>query len=480
MGSLENSAILIIDDIAENRLLLTSILQSRGFNNLTQSPSGKDALNQLQASNSSELPDLILLDVMMPEMDGFELTKILKSTESLRLIPIILVTALGSRDDRIKGIEAGCDDFISKPFDFNEVVARIKTSLKTNFYRQQVDEKQKLSAVLANMSDAVITCKSDWIVTWQNSAADHYFGSIDSLTSCFFNHISSQFVLSEDKESILANTNNHFSFTITRAETNLHPPLILEVVVDKIMGIETISSLIISIRNITDQRLDWINRDDLLNFVSHKFQTPLQIIKDSTDLLQSDIDLELKSSLLEMITKNTSILTQLMKRILIYGSLNQDAGATNCTPLEINAFLDNYGKGVSKRYPNIEINITPLSDTHYIQCIESKCTLVLNEIIDNSVKFKSSIIHLSIATDATVTTIKIVDNGIGISPEELNRIERPLYQSEKLFTGMIDGFGMGLAIVKKAMQLMGGTITIESQTHSGTAVYLSFLNSSII
>src|SRR5439155_16290926 len=85
-----------------------------------------------------EAPDLILLDVMMPVMDGLTLCRILKENEETRLIPIVIMTALDQIEDRIEGIKAGADDFLTKPVDDRELLARIQTTLRL---KHSVDRK---------------------------------------------------------------------------------------------------------------------------------------------------------------------------------------------------------------------------------------------------------------------------------------------------------------------------------------------------
>src|SRR5262249_265679 len=87
---------------------------------------------------AGEPPDLILLDVMMPVMDGFSVCRLLKANEETRMIPIVIMTALDGFDDRIKGIEAGADDFLTKPVNHRELVARIETCLRL---KHAVDRK---------------------------------------------------------------------------------------------------------------------------------------------------------------------------------------------------------------------------------------------------------------------------------------------------------------------------------------------------
>ena len=125
--------ILVVDDEAKNVKLLEAILLPRGYE-VVHASNGEEALQQVQ----QERPDLILLDVMMPVMDGFEACKILKENADTRLIPVVIMTALGQVEDRIKGIEAGADDFLTKPVHRDELLARIRTSLRL---KQTIDGK---------------------------------------------------------------------------------------------------------------------------------------------------------------------------------------------------------------------------------------------------------------------------------------------------------------------------------------------------
>jgi putative two-component system response regulator len=111
-GVKDKPVILAVDDQPQNLELLEAQLGPRGYE-VVKASSGEEAL-QLLAENQI---DLVLLDVMMPGMDGFEVTRRIRQDDKYRLLPIVLVTALHETEDRVKGIEAGCDDFISKPFD---------------------------------------------------------------------------------------------------------------------------------------------------------------------------------------------------------------------------------------------------------------------------------------------------------------------------------------------------------------------------
>jgi DNA-binding NarL/FixJ family response regulator len=136
--------ILIVDDEPLNVDYLEQELEGLGFVTETAAD-GAEALERVAAAP----PDLVLLDVMMPRMDGISALRVLKSDPETRLIPVLLMTALNAVEDRVRGIEAGADDFLSKPVDDRELLARIRTALSVKrAIDQTVDELRSTSAYL--------------------------------------------------------------------------------------------------------------------------------------------------------------------------------------------------------------------------------------------------------------------------------------------------------------------------------------------
>jgi len=134
----DKPVILVVDDQSKNIELLEAHLVPLGYD-VVRASSGEEALEKISANEI----DLILLDIMMPGMDGFEVTRRVRLDDTHRLLPIILVTALKEMEDRVKGIDAGCDDFISKPFDKLELLARVRSLLKVKAYNDLKDHYQK-------------------------------------------------------------------------------------------------------------------------------------------------------------------------------------------------------------------------------------------------------------------------------------------------------------------------------------------------
>lgn len=139
MDNLKNSTILIVDDTPENIDILVDILDDY---NKTVAINGEDALETIFRN---ELPDLILLDVMMPKMDGYEVCRYLRLHEKTKDIPIIFLTAKTNEEDVIQGFEAGGQDYVAKPFHPSELLARVSTQL---LLKQKRDELRKINATL--------------------------------------------------------------------------------------------------------------------------------------------------------------------------------------------------------------------------------------------------------------------------------------------------------------------------------------------
>jgi putative two-component system response regulator len=131
--------ILIVDDEPANLALLTRLMTRHGYQALTASD-GEQAL----ASVAQERPDIILLDVQMPKVDGFEVCRRLKNDATTRLIPIVLITGLNATADRIQGIEAGADDFLTKPFNVQELEARVKSLVRLKRYTDELDTAESV------------------------------------------------------------------------------------------------------------------------------------------------------------------------------------------------------------------------------------------------------------------------------------------------------------------------------------------------
>jgi DNA-binding response OmpR family regulator len=132
--------ILVVDDNPGNVKLLNDLLTVKGYDVATAS-SGQEALAQIDA----DCPDLVLLDIMMPEMNGYEVCQKIRQNPATEMLPVVMVTALDASQDRIKGIEAGADDFLGKPVNQPELLARVRSLLRVKEYYDTIqDQKAQL------------------------------------------------------------------------------------------------------------------------------------------------------------------------------------------------------------------------------------------------------------------------------------------------------------------------------------------------
>jgi PAS domain S-box-containing protein len=172
----KSGTILIADDDQGMRSLLASILSEAGLE-LLSAVNGKEAL---QAA-AEHVPDLVLLDILMPVVDGFEVCRRLRSDPKTREVPIIMITALGDHASRLHGIEAGADDFITKPFDPDELLVRVRTIIRLNRYRTLLSERAKSERLFELSPDGILVVDSEQNIVLANPAMRRLIGAPDGL-----------------------------------------------------------------------------------------------------------------------------------------------------------------------------------------------------------------------------------------------------------------------------------------------------------
>ncbi|MEJ2627228.1 MAG: diguanylate cyclase, partial [bacterium] len=145
--------ILVVDDETNNRLLLKTYLSSEGYD-IEMASTGVEAIKKVNQFS----PSIIILDIVLPDTDGFTICKKLKSSKNTSFIPIILVTALRGDDERIKGTSAGADDFITKPYNRVELITRVKSLIRIKHLHKTLEQKyNELEIVKEKLKKLAVT-----------------------------------------------------------------------------------------------------------------------------------------------------------------------------------------------------------------------------------------------------------------------------------------------------------------------------------
>jgi two-component system, cell cycle response regulator len=469
------SKILIVDDEELGRDTIESLLIKEPYQLLF----AKDGFEMLKVASDMQ-PDLVLLDVIMPGMDGFEACEKLRKDPTIAETPIIMVTALDDTDSRIRGIEAGADDFISKPFDRLELRARVKMISKLNRYRKLLTERNKYEWIINQAGEGYLVIKADNTIDFANDTAKRLLditGSLDAQKKMnFFKIAEKKFRMepaplwegwSEDHVAEL--TENHIRYLV-RPESKTESESWLEISTFETPHAPEISILL----KLSDVSDEMSNKQDFVNFqnmISHKLRTPfngilmgLQVMNTqllpNLDAKQKEFcDLTLKSAnryfnSLESILEYTRFSNIINKRDGVEANRIPKIIEDSCNNLNINT-----------------VNIQIQHDSGSVRLIfdENILDLILAKIFDNSKKFhpdQNPDIDVEIAiTDSEFVRIRIGDNGVNLSPKQLLEMWGPYYQLEKSFTGEVMGMGLGLAFVATNLWHVGGRYASYNQNN---------------
>jgi len=368
-------SVLIVDDEPVNVIALTSILSPEYIT--YEASSGYEALKLAEEF----IPDVVLLDIVMPEMDGFEVLERLKGTEELRHIPVIFVTALDSIEAEEKALRLGAADYITKPFHSGIVQMRIQNQIK-------ILERDSIEHDL----NVVLKLKSELII-----AKDQ------------------------------ANASN-------RAKS------------------------------------------EFLERMSHEMRTPMNAIMGMTQIAQSSDDMGKVRKCLEDIYDASRHLMRLISNVL-----DVSGGGSDLTLVEVKFSFDSVIAYIServnpeanKKQQKLIVNIDP-SVPDILVGDERRLAQVIVHLLRNAIAFspKKSEVKLSINVenedDEVVTLrIEVADSGIGISDEEKERIFSVFEQGDGSYTRHHGGIGVSLALSKHIVELMGGTIWVDSELGKG-------------
>jgi CheY-like chemotaxis protein/two-component sensor histidine kinase len=462
-----NARVLVVDDEPRNTRLLEALLVPSGYD-VRIAASGAECLALARDA------DLILLDAMMPGLDGFEVVRRLREDPTARLIPIVMVTALNSADDRLRALEAGCDEFLSKPFDKNEVLARVRTLVRLNYYRRQLDEKAKLESVVRRMSDGILICDANWKILVSNETAAAYLG-IGRGDAHPLDLLYHAYDVTASREEVARLAYRRTTFELRRAASDRFQELVLEATVEVLRDVERApSSVIMTLRDVTAAYRQGVLRQEFLSLVSHKLRTPLTVISLNASLLLEkqfgDLS-ERQVAAASAVDAQALRLRQLVEKLITFTLMSDPAARGPSEPVRVSEHVPRVVDSVVKTFADRPVDVTlRLSDVRVAASV-SNLTAIVENLVDNAVKFcekERAVITITAVQQGEDVVLTVEDNGPGIPPEEHASVFEKFYQIEKHFTGSVDGVGLGLPLVKTIVEAYGGRIQMDSRIGSGT------------
>jgi signal transduction histidine kinase len=378
------SQIFIVDDNAVNVTILEEILRDEF--ELIKASSGEEALEQLKAHR----PDLILLDIMMPGIDGYETCRRIRQDPEHRFVKIILVSAKALTAERLEGYAAGADDYVTKPFDADEMVAKVKVFLRLKNSEELEAEKEQRAQELALLNDQLRAARA---------AAD---------------------AANEAKTHFLAN-------------------------------------------------------------MSHEVRTPMTaIIGFAETLLDPGLDESERGFAVEVIHQNGEHLLQIINDILDVSKIEAgklEVEQIDCSPMQIVSDVQSL-MGVRAEEKNLNFAIEYIGQVpETIKTDPTRLRQIFINLVGNAIKFTSSgdvrlVARFSDPEDPgqsqPMMVFDVIDNGIGMTDEQVGRLFRPFVQADPTTTRRFGGTGLGLTISKHLAEYLGGDITVSSKPGEGS------------
>ncbi|WP_299403794.1 response regulator [Acaryochloris sp. IP29b_bin.148] len=510
--------IMVVDDTPANLEVISETLSSAGYR-VAAAISGERALKRLK----THPPALILLDIQMPGLDGFETCRQIKANPESNHIPIIFITARSDTESILHGFEVGAVDYISKPFQEAELLARVNTHLQLRHVnqlyaleREKAEQLEQLNQQLSltqfsvdHSVDGILWITPNMSFAYANDSMCEMLGysraellqlSVSALKSSF-NDSEWQIFQAQVKEQ-----------QRLRLEAQILTKDGQELPVDVSLNYLQFSDgeyYVAHCRDIRDRKLaeeklqqsnerlritnqDLIRatqfKDEFLASMSHELRTPLNAVLGFSQLMQRDQSMSADNhEMLQIINRNGEHLLALINDILEMSKIEAGKIVLKPTTVDFPKFLDDLhnlfkGKAEAK---HLELTVLyPPEMPRYIQVDVVKLRQILLNLMGNALKFTQQgqiSLHTKIldtAPDLSPTAVHlqfmISDTGTGIKPGELESIFHPFIQSED-GKHAHQGTGLGLPISCKFAQLMGGNIQVQSIWGKGSTFYCDIL-----
>jgi PAS domain S-box-containing protein len=473
--------VILADDNADMRAYVRELLSPAYA--IETVADGEQALN----SARQRRPDLILTDAMMPQLDGFGLLAAIRQDESLRGIPVVLLSARAGEEARIEGFDAGADDYLIKPFSARELIARVGALLELGGIRRDAEHALRLrtaqfQTLLNEAPLGVYLVDADLRIQEVNPTAQSTFGDIPHLLGRDFDEVMHILWRKEYADELV----QLFKGTLKSGEPYLSPERIEERLdrgttevyewqINRIELQDGRHGVVCYFRDVSNhfrarKALQDADRqkDEFLAMLAHELRNPLAPIQNASTLLAAITQHEPRAQFsVGVIKRQITQLTRLVDDLLDVSRITQGRIELKREPLELAAVVAQAVEVVDPLFRerrhkvSIAAEYTPLhllgDNARLVQCV--------GNVLTNAAKYTDAGGEIQIRSFASADSavLQIADNGVGISPDLLPRIFDLFVQSERTLDRSQGGLGIGLSVVKRLIEMHGGRVEARSE-----------------
>jgi signal transduction histidine kinase len=480
-GAERDVRILLADDNADMRDYLRRLLAPHWA--VEAVADGREALRAARARP----PDLVLADVMMPGLDGFQLLRRLRADPTTSVVPVILLSARAGDEATVEGLRAGADDYLVKPFSARELLARVRAHLALARARAAVAERarataaeaeaarEQLATVLESITDGFFALDAAWRFTYINRRAAAVFGRLGKERDAMLGRsfwaefpelrglpVEAYYRRAMD-EQVTVDFTDHYAPLDAWFDARLYPSR---------------GGLSVYFRDVTErvaaeralraqaEALEAAGRakDEFLAMLSHELRTPLSAILGWARMLRSRAlpPAEVERALAS-IERNAGLQTQLIDDLLDVSRIVAGKVTLEMEPLRVAAVVRNAVDAVQAAADaaGVRLLVSAGREDVWVRGDPARLQQVALNLLSNALKFtpRGGVVRIGIERTNGTVTVSVADTGRGIAADLLPHIFERFRQGDRDSRG---GLGLGLAIVRHLVELHGGTVSAAS------------------
>jgi signal transduction histidine kinase len=462
--------VLVVDDSPLMQRMTTKILEKHGFEVLT-AENGEDGCRQVFESE----PDLIMMDLLMPVLDGLGAVRRLKSHDQTRHIPVVVFTTECSLEEKVKALEAGASDFLSKESDEAEIIARVKNLLRVKALEDVLlQEKKKLASILNDLAEAVVIIDTENKIIMSNNAAANLL------------NIPTELVGVMQISGLVSNAKNAEEFLDALKKDEL-AEFALEIQHDDKRNSFRVSSNEVYLsfseplgralvfRDVSQEKEMEALKASFYSMIAHDLRSPISVVTGYTSLIldgkTGEIS-DIQKEFLEAVQARSESMLKLVDEFLTVSKFEASFISLEFEDADLNKLLTEVVDSLSLIAVNkkIAVEFDPGSKPLPIKADSQKLYKVMSNLFDNALKYTpdGGSVEVTIEKIDSEYRIEFKDTGIGIDGEELDYVFDRFKRMATAEKKKIKGTGLGLTIVKEIVNAHQGKVWVESKVGVGS------------